>query len=62
MESFEKHHCQGIGTGWQIGKLDGQIIYKHPIPIGLDNPNKLLGVLDFVFADCVRTAEKFNMY
>jgi hypothetical protein len=51
-----------IGTGWQIGKLAGKIIYRHPTPLGLDNPNKLLGVLDFIFADCVRTAEKFDLY
>jgi hypothetical protein len=51
-----------IGKGWEIGKLDGKIIHKHPIGLGLDNPNKLFGVLDFIFADCVRTAEKFNMY
>ena len=51
-----------IGKGWEFGKLDGNIIYKHPIGLGLDNANKLLGVLDFIFADCVRTAERFNMY
>jgi hypothetical protein len=51
-----------IGKGWEFGKLDGKTIYKHPIGIGLDNPNKLLSVLDFIFGDCVRTAEKFNMY
>jgi hypothetical protein len=51
-----------IGKGWEFGKLDGHIIYKHPFGVGLDNPNKLLGILDFIFADCVRTAEKFNMY
>jgi hypothetical protein len=51
-----------IGKGWEFGKLDDKIIYKHPLGIGLDNANKLLGVLDFIFADCVKTAEKFNMY
>jgi hypothetical protein len=51
-----------IGKGWEFGKMDGNIIYRHPLGIGLENPNKLLGVLNFVFADCVRTAEKFNMY
>ncbi len=51
-----------IGKGWEIGKLEGKIIYKHPITLGLDNPNKLLGVLDYIFADCVKTAEKFGMY
>ncbi len=51
-----------IGKGWEFGKLDGNIIYRHPLGLGLDNANKLLGVLDFIFADCVKTAEKFNMY
>ena len=51
-----------IGKGWEFGKMNGKIIHRHPFSIGLDNPNKLLGVLDFIFADCVRTAEKFNMY
>ncbi len=51
-----------IGKGWEFGKLNGNIIYKHPFGLGLDNPNRLLGVLDFIFADCVRTAEKFNLY
>ncbi len=51
-----------IGKGWEFGKLEGNIIYKHPIGIGLDNSSKLLGVLDYIFADCVKTAERFNMY
>ncbi len=51
-----------IGEGWQIGKLDGNMIYKHPTTLGLDNPNKLLGVLNYIFADCVKTAERFGMY
>jgi hypothetical protein len=51
-----------IGTGWQIGKLDGNLIYRHPTPLGLDNANKILGVLDFIFADCVKTAEKFDLF
>ncbi len=51
-----------IGEGWQIGKLDGKIIHKHPSMIGLNKPNELLGVLDFIFADCVRTAEKFDLF
>ncbi|TAD96324.1 MAG: hypothetical protein EAZ97_14260 [Bacteroidetes bacterium] len=51
-----------IGKGWEFGKLDKKIIYKHPISLGLDNPNRLLGVLDFIFADCVKTAEKFDLF
>lgn len=51
-----------IGDTWQFGKLDGNIIYKHPIGLGLDNSSRLFGVLDFIFADCVKTAEKFNLF
>jgi hypothetical protein len=51
-----------IGKAWEFGKLDGKIIYRHPSTVGLDNPNKLLGILDFIFADCVKTADKFDMY
>lgn len=51
-----------IGESWQFGKLAGNIIYKHPTALGLDNANKLFGVLDFIFADCVQTAEKFKLY
>jgi hypothetical protein len=51
-----------IGKGWEFGKLEDKIIYRHPLGIGLENVNKLLGVLDYIFADCVRTAEKFGMY
>jgi hypothetical protein len=51
-----------IGGTWQFGKLDKKIIYKHPFGVGLDNPNKLLGILDFIFADCVKTAEKFDLF
>ena len=51
-----------IGKAWEFGKLDGKIIYRHPNTVGLDNPNRLLGILDFIFADCVRTAEKFDLF
>lgn len=51
-----------IGDGWQFGKLAGSIIYKHPLSLGLAQADQLFGVLDFIFADCVKTAEKFNLY
>jgi len=51
-----------IGKGWEFGKLEGKSIYRHPTPVGIDNPDKLLGILDFIFGDCVRTAEKFDLY
>jgi hypothetical protein len=51
-----------IGKAWEFGKLDKKIIYRHPATVGIDNPNKLLGILDFIFADCVKTAEKFDLF
>jgi len=51
-----------IGGAWQFGKLDKKIIFRHPATVGIDNPNKLLGILDFIFADCVKTAEKFDLF
>ncbi len=51
-----------IGKGWEFGKLDGKTIYKSPFSIGINKPNELFGIIDFIFADCVRTAEKFDLF
>jgi hypothetical protein len=51
-----------IGGAWQFGKLEGKIIYKHPEIVSLRKPDELLGILDFIFADCVKTAEKFDLF
>jgi hypothetical protein len=51
-----------IGGAWQFGKLDGNIIYRHPDTVGINKPDELLGILDFIFADCVKTAEKFDLF
>ncbi len=51
-----------IGNTWEVGKLEKNVIHKHPIGLGLNRPSELLGVLDFIFADCVRTAEKFDLF
>jgi hypothetical protein len=51
-----------IGKGWEFGKLDGNIIYRHPDTVGINKPDELLGILDFIFADCVKTAEKFDLF
>jgi hypothetical protein len=50
-----------IGDGWQIGKLADNTIYQHPLSLGLANADQLLGVLDFVFADCVRNIQRFGL-
>jgi hypothetical protein len=51
-----------IGKAWEFGKLEGKIIYKHPNTVGINKPDELLGILDFIFADCVKTAEKFDLF
>jgi hypothetical protein len=51
-----------IGKAWEFGIMDKKIIFRHPATVGIDNPNKLLGILDFIFADCVKTAEKFDLF
>jgi hypothetical protein len=61
-EEIPVYAIVSIGKSWEFGKLEGKIIYKHPFGAGLDNPNKLLGILDFIFADCVKTAEKFDLF
>jgi hypothetical protein len=51
-----------IGGAWQFGKLDKKIIFRHPAIIAINKPDELLGILDFIFADCVKTAEKFDLF
>ncbi len=51
-----------IGGAWQFGKLNEKIIYKHPFSVGLDNSSRLMGILDFIFKDCIKTAEKFDLF
>jgi hypothetical protein len=51
-----------IGKAWEFGKLEGKIIYKHPNTVGINKPDELFGILDFIFADCVKTAEKFDLF
>jgi hypothetical protein len=50
-----------IGDGSQIGKLADNIIYQHPLSLGLANADQLLGVLDFIFADCVHNIQRFGL-
>jgi hypothetical protein len=51
-----------IGGAWQFGKLEDKIIKRHPAIISLEPLEKLIGILDFIFADCVKTAEKFDLF
>ncbi len=44
------------GEVWEFGKLDKNYFYQHPFALSLVSPQKVAGVLDFIFAEC----EKFN--
>ena len=43
-----------VSTGilWEFGKLENSTCTKHPISYSISDPNKIFGVLDFVFMAC----------
>lgn len=40
------------GDVWQFGKLEQTHVIRHPLPLSIEDPDMLLGVLDVVFAGC----------
>lgn len=40
------------GDFWQFGKLDGTLFSRHPTPVALQPVNRLLGILNALFAAC----------
>jgi len=46
------------GDVWQVGKLENNILYKHPASLSVENPKKLAGVLAYIFGECEKIAEK----
>lgn len=40
------------GDVWQFGKLEKAHFIRHPLPLSIENPEMLLGVLDVLFAEC----------
>ena len=45
-----------VSTGifWQFGQLENNIFTKNLNSYSIDNPQKILGNLDYVFAECER--------
>lgn len=43
-----------VSTGmvWEFGKLSGNVFIKHPLAYSISEPEKVLGLIDFVFAEC----------
>ncbi|MEM8525317.1 MAG: hypothetical protein AAGG68_11765 [Bacteroidota bacterium] len=42
---------------WYFGKLEDQSFIRHPFPIGITDPELLLGVLSYLFGKCEEHAE-----
>lgn len=40
------------GDNWFFGKLEDNIFTRHPIPVGIDDPERLISVLNHVFSAC----------
>ncbi len=40
------------GLVWEFGKLEEQCFTKEPLAHSIENPQKLAGMLDYLFAEC----------
>jgi hypothetical protein len=43
-----------VSTGlvWEFGKLAGNVFAKHPLAYSISEPEKVMGLIDFVFSEC----------
>ena len=43
-----------VSTGelWQFAKLEGAVMSKHPLPASIAEPERVAGILDYLFAEC----------
>ena len=48
------------GDVWEFGKLDGRLFYKHPLPVSIQHPDEVLGVLDALFTLCEQSAARLT--
>jgi hypothetical protein len=49
-----------VATGivWEFGKLERNVFVKHPLPYSISEPGLVLGLIDFVFAECEKELNK----
>lgn len=40
------------GLLWQFGKLEGKLLTQHPAPYAINDPEKIYGLLNHLFAEC----------
>ncbi len=43
-----------VSTGlvWEFGKLAGNVFNRHPSAFSINEPEKIMGLIDFVFGEC----------
>jgi len=48
-----------VSTGlvWEFGKLTGNVFNRHPSAYSINEPEKVLGLIDFVFGECEKQLE-----
>lgn len=49
-----------VSTGifWEFGKLTEKVFTKHTLAYSVNEPEKVLGLLDFIFAECEKQIER----
>ena len=49
-----------VSTGlvWEFGKLDGNVFTKHAVSYSINEPKKVLGLLNYIFTECEKEAVK----
>lgn len=51
-ENLTVYGIVSTGIFWEFGKLEQNIFTKHPLSFSIAEPQKVLGNLDYVFAEC----------
>ncbi len=46
------------GLAWQFGKLEGKTLTQQPVLYGINDPEEVYGLVNFVFAECERNLMK----
>ncbi len=55
-ESIVIYGTVSTGILWEFGKLAGNVFTKQTFSYSINEPKKILGLLDFIFAECEREA------
>ncbi len=45
------------GKLWEFGKLENNIVYQHATSVGIENPNRIAGILSHIFELCEKNTD-----